>query len=175
MPPLPHAPGDAPPHPADAAYNPLHNVGKALIDAAALLTRSVDERARTHGLSVAQWIVLIRIGGGAARTASELCQVLNHDSGAMKRMLDRLEQAGLIERRPSPDDARAQHLVLTPRGEDLYRRLRPIAIDVLDDHLRGFSPEEIATLLGLLERIVAASPARPQAASALGTCFAPTT
>lgn len=160
--------------PTHGAYDPLHNVGKALIDAAALMTRAVDARARTHGLSVAQWIVLIRIGGGAARTASELCQILNQDSGAMKRMLDRLDHANLIERRPSPHDARAQTLVLTERGRDLYERLRPVAIDVLDEHLRDFSRQEVATLLNFLERIVAASPETAHPASALGGCFVPT-
>ncbi len=140
---------------SEQTYDPVHNVGRTLIDAAAQMTRAVDRRAREVGITGAQWVVLIRIGGGIGNTASELCRTLGYDSGAMTRMLDRLVRLGLVRRNPSPDDGRVVAVCLTPAGERLYPRLTPIAIDVLDDHLRGFSPDEIEQLLNFLERIIA--------------------
>ena len=95
-------------------YDPHHNVGRALIDAAARLKAEADARARRLGVSGAQWTVLIRIGDGVARTASQLCQSIGYDSGSMTRMLDRLEKLGLILRKPSDCDGRAMTLHLSP-------------------------------------------------------------
>lgn len=87
---------------SERAYNPVHNVGRALIDAASLMTRAVDRRAQEIGITGPQWVVLIRIGGGIGNTATELCRSLGYDSGAMTRMLDRLVRLGLVRRAPSP-------------------------------------------------------------------------
>lgn len=150
------------------SYDPLRNIGRALVDAAAALTAAVDRRARAEGISGAQWVVLIRIGESSGKTASELCRILGHDSGAMTRMLGRLEARGLVRRAPCPADGRAALLRLTPAGEALHARLRPMATAVLDAHLRGFLPEETERLQWFLERIVANAEGRPASAS----CFA---
>lgn len=136
-------------------YDPVHNVGRALIDAAAQMTRAVDRRARQIGISGAQWIILLRIGDGLGKTASELCRTVGYDSGAMTRMLDRLAKSGLIARAPSAEDGRVAAISLTPAGQALHPRLRPIADEVLDEHLQGFTSEEIGQLIGFLERVVA--------------------
>ncbi len=140
---------------SEETYDPVRNVGRALHDAAAQMERTVDRRTQAFGISGAQWVVLIRIGGGIGNTASELCRTLGYDSGAMTRMLDRLVKLGLVRRTPSAEDGRVATVSLTPAGEALYPRLKPIAIDVLNAHLRGFAPEEIERLMGFLERIIA--------------------
>jgi DNA-binding MarR family transcriptional regulator len=139
----------------ERTYDPVHNVGRALHDAAAQMERAVDRRAQEVGITGAQWVVLIRIGGGIGDMASELCRTLGYDSGAMTRMLDRLEKLGLVRRAPSAQDGRVMTVSLTGAGEALYPRLKPIAIDVLDAHLQGFTPEEAGQLMGFLERIIA--------------------
>lgn len=139
---------------SEGIHDPVHNVGRALIDAAGQMTRAVDRLAHEIGISGAQWVVLLRIGDGIGRTASELCQALGYDSGAMTRMLDRLVKLDLVRRTPSPEDGRIAALSLTPAGEQLHPRLRPIAIEVLDTHLRGFTPQEIEQLTHLLERLI---------------------
>lgn len=73
----------------------------------------------------------------------------------MTRMLDRLVRLGLVRRAPSPRDGRVAALSLTPAGEALYPRLRPIAIEVIDEHLQGFAPEEIEQFMTYLDRVVA--------------------
>lgn len=150
-------------------YDPHHNVGRALIDAAARLQAEADARARRLGVSGAQWTVLIRIGDGLgeglAQTASQLCQSIGYDSGSMTRMLDRLEKLGLILREPSDCDGRALTLRLSPKGQDLYRDLSPIAVDVLDQALAGFTPGEEEQLIGFLDRLTAATTRQGQSES----------
>ncbi|CAM5761649.1 Transcriptional regulator SlyA [Labrys miyagiensis] len=136
-------------------YDPARNIGRALIDAAAGMKQAVQYRAKAFGISSAQWVVLIRIGGGVGRTASELCRVLGYDSGAMTRMLDRLEKLGLIRRQIAAEDGRVTTLSLTAAGDELYPRLRPIAVDVINLHLQGFTPDEIEQFQAFLERVVA--------------------
>ncbi|MCP8897437.1 MarR family transcriptional regulator [Shinella daejeonensis] len=119
------------------------------------MTHAVDRRARAFGITGAQWVVLIRIGGGIGNTATELCRTLGYDSGAMTRMLDRLEKLDLVRRAPSPQDGRVTDVFLSPAGEALYPRLRPIAIDELNRHLKGFSTAEIALFTSFLERVIA--------------------
>ncbi|HEY0275951.1 MAG TPA: MarR family transcriptional regulator, partial [Paenirhodobacter sp.] len=100
-------------------------------------------------------VVLLRIGGEIGNTASALCRPLGYDSGAMTRMIDRLIGLGLVQRVPCAQDGRVATLSLTPAGAALYPRLRPIAIEVLGEHLQGFAPEEIGQLMAYLERIAA--------------------
>lgn len=138
---------------SEQTYNPIHNAGRALHEAAAQMTRAVDRRAKNLGISGAQWMVLIRIGGNVANTASDLCKMLGYDSGAMTRMLDRLEKLGLIERSPSDEDRRVMIVSLTDAGRTLYPQITPIAVDVIEEHLRGFSAEDIVQLIGFLDRI----------------------
>lgn len=157
---------------ASPSYHPRDNVGRALIDAAAQMTRSVDRLARAEGITGAQWVILIRIGGGLGKTASDLCRTLDYNSGAMTRMLDRLGKLGLIARVSCPKDARTVQLSLTPAGEDLYARVRPIATKVLGLHLRGFTPDEITLLMGFLDRIIANSPLSAVGAPPSTSCFA---
>ncbi len=136
-------------------YSPVHNVGRALIDAASVLNAAAWQRAEAVGISGPQWVVLIRIGGGIGATASALCRNLGYDSGSMTRMLDRLVRLGLVQRCPSAEDGRAVTLSLTEAGQALYPRLVPIAVEVLDQHLRGFSAGEIEQLMMFLDRIIA--------------------
>lgn len=139
----------------EETYDPVRNVGRTLHEAAAQMTHAVDRRARIFGITGAQWMVLIRIGGGVGNTAAELCRTLGYDSGAMTRMLDRLEKLGLIRRAPSPQDGRVTNVFLSAAGEALYPRLRPIAIDELNRHMQGFTTAEIALFTNFLERVIA--------------------
>lgn len=136
-------------------YDPAESVGRLLTDASALLNNALDISASNLGISSAQWIILVRIASGQARTASELCRCGRYDTGSMTRMLDRLERKGLVKRVRSADDRRVVELHLTDAGRALYPKLPPVAVSVLNHHLRGFSHAEVATLTDLLKRILA--------------------
>ncbi|PKU24809.1 MarR family winged helix-turn-helix transcriptional regulator [Telmatospirillum siberiense] len=130
------------------------NVGRLLADVVAMLDRSIDVRAKKIGISGPQWVVLMRIASGAGGTAAELCRAIGYDSGSMTRMLDRLVNLDLIRRERCDRDRRVVRLFLTETGKKLYKDLRPIAVDVLGEHLEGFSHQEIGQLTGFLQRIL---------------------
>lgn len=132
----------------------FYNVGRMIIDASGALNRAVDVRARALGITGAQWVVLLRIGDGLGNTPGQLCETIGYDSGAMTKMLSRLEDLGFIRRRKSSIDRRSNLISLTARGRALHPKLRPIADDVLKQHLMGFNQLEEQTLIGLLQRIL---------------------
>jgi DNA-binding MarR family transcriptional regulator len=139
----------------DENYDPTDSIGRLLTDASVLLNNALDIGASNLGISSAQYIILMRIASGQARTASELCRCGRYDTGSMTRMLDRLERKGLVKRVRSAEDRRVVELHLTDAARALYPKLPPIAVRVLNHHLRGFSGAEVATLKGFLERILA--------------------
>nr|WP_294524216.1 MarR family winged helix-turn-helix transcriptional regulator [uncultured Rhodopila sp.] len=140
---------------ASETYTPVGSIGRLIADAAAMLSRAIDRRAREVGLTGPQWVMLMRIAHGMGSTAAELCRTIGYDSGSMTRMLDRLVDQGLIRRDRSDEDRRIIHLSLTEAGEALRPRLSPVAVEVLNQHLRGFTAEEAATLTNLLQRLLA--------------------
>ncbi len=121
------------------------------------LMASIDTELEPLDITWAQWGTLLHIANGKAATASELCQNMKGDTGSMTRMLDRLEQKGLIRRERSSEDRRIVRLFLTEAGQKLYPKLPPIAIKVLNQYLQGFSRDELETMKGFLRRMLANS------------------
>lgn len=105
------------------------------------------------GITSAQWGVLMRIAKGCASTSAQLCRSAHYDTGSMTRMLDRLEEKGLIRRVRNNPDRRIVSLEVTEAGRALERRLPPAAIKVLNAHLRGFTHGELAQLKDFLNRM----------------------
>jgi DNA-binding MarR family transcriptional regulator len=121
------------------------------------LLAAIDAELGPLDITWAQWGTLLHIANGKAATASELCRQIAGDTGSMTRMLDRLEQKGLIRRERSSEDRRIVRLFLTEAGQKLYPKLPPIAVKVLNQHLRGFSRDELETMKGFLRRMLANS------------------
>ena len=140
-------------------YNPEDSLGRLLADASRQILAGFDEEMTNLGMGItgAQWVILMRIGRGCASTAAELCRFGHCDTGSMTRMLDRLEEKGLVRRVPSSKDRRITHLELTDAGQALMPHLPPVAIKVLNAHLKGFTREELEQFKGLLNRIRANS------------------
>jgi DNA-binding MarR family transcriptional regulator len=136
-------------------YNPEDSVGRLIADVSRRILAAFDVEMTSLGMGItgAQWVILMRIGKGCASTAAELCRFGQCDTGSMTRMLDRLEEKGLIRRVPSSTDRRITHLELTDEGRDLLPHLPPVAIKVLNAHLKGFTREELDQFTGFLNRI----------------------
>ncbi|MBN1147979.1 MAG: MarR family transcriptional regulator [Anaerolineales bacterium] len=74
-----------------------------------------------------------------------------------------LEEAGLLERRPDPQDGRAVQLFLTPKGQELHQRTHHFRCQKIEDLLSVLSPQEQEILLGLLEKAINAAEAKNSA------------
>lgn len=110
---------------------------------------------RPHGLTSVQWAPLMIISRGGNPTAASLARDLNTDTGAMTRMLDRLEAKGLLLRSRSATDRRVVELTLTDQGRELTTMIPHHLAAVYNAGLAGFTQDEFVTLKQMLRRIIA--------------------
>jgi len=139
---------------ANAALAPRQSVGRLIKQVDASLIRRIDQRMQPLELTAMQWEPMLLVHFGKADTVAALARESHVNCGAMTRMLDRLEEKQLLRRRRSDEDRRVVHLELTEKGRKVADEIMPLIREELNVHLRDFTPEEVATLVGLLERML---------------------
>ncbi|MGB6241857.1 MAG: MarR family transcriptional regulator [Castellaniella sp.] len=156
-----------PPDPAPAASSPScfysdspsdltadRNVGLLIKHLHVLLHRVIDLRTQPLGLTANQWRPLMLVLHKHIDTPAELARTMSVDTGAMTRMLDRLEAKGFVQRDRIPEDRRVVKIILTDAGHAVAIQILPIISDALNLHLQGFSEDETRMLLALLKRMI---------------------
>ena len=118
------------------------------------LIDALDRELAQFDITAAQLIVLASVANKEADSPAGLCKNISYDPGAMTRMIDRLQQKGLVRRNPNPDDRRATNLEITTAGRALYPQLLAAKESVQVRFLRGFSQEEVRVLEQLLYRML---------------------
>jgi MarR family transcriptional regulator for hemolysin len=128
-----------------------------LVESSRLLRNYIDHRAKGRGTTRAQWIVLFRLRQQEGLSQVDLAEVLELQPISLVRLLDRLVEHGLLERRPDPKDRRANRLFLTGAGrqlvDDLDSLRDSIAIDVLQDIPAPAIETSLETLRDIKDRI----------------------
>jgi MarR family transcriptional regulator for hemolysin len=114
-----------------------------LIDAARLLRTYADYKAAQFGITRAQWAVLARLDRSEGLKQSELAEILDLQPITLTRLLDRLCDNGLIERRADPSDRRAKRLYLTPAARPLLDRLNELGEELMTTALAGLAWPEV--------------------------------
>lgn len=122
-------------------------------ETAHMLRRAYDRRALALGVTRAQWRVLLHVGRQPNLRQVELADRLDVEPITLCRIIDRLEEAGLVERRRDPADRRAWRLALTPKAEPILEGLRAIAIEFAAEAFDGLEPAQIDVLRSGLARI----------------------
>lgn len=129
-------------------------LGMLLGRTANLKDRILDQYLEVHGVTAAQFKVLIIVAEWGLDSPGDLCRHLSLDSGSMTRMLDRLEQKGLIRRARSEADRRQICITLTPDGQELVARLPHIGADAMNQLVGVLETAELAELERLLKKIL---------------------
>ena len=119
-------------------------------DVARLLKTYADQRARDFGMTRAQWAVLARVERSEGLKQCELADTLDLQPITLTRLIDRLCDGGLIERRSDPDDRRAKRLYLTPAARPVLDGLTRLGQDIMATVLAGIEPAAVEQLLALL-------------------------
>src|SRR5437667_8214312 len=101
-----------------------------LSDVARTMRTYIDQRAREHGMTRAQWGVLARLERHEGMTQAEMAESLEIQPISLVRLIDRLCLHGLVERRPHPTDRRANRLYLTDKGRRTFAHLVPLGKEV---------------------------------------------
>jgi DNA-binding MarR family transcriptional regulator len=114
------------------------------------------------GLTTAQFAVLNIVGGRDATIQQQLSSDMDTDPSAMVKLINGLEEAGLVERRRRPNDRRAWEVAITAKGRRTLVRARRLATEVEEKVLGGLGPNDRRQLLTLLRRALASAPSQPQ-------------
>lgn len=131
----------------------MESIGVQLSDAARLMRRAFDERARNIGVTRPQWQVLVVLKRHEGVNQGGLAELLDVEPITVCRMVDRLQEADLVERRADPADRRSWRLYLLPKAEDLLGHLRPLADEMIEEALEGIEPADRVALAAMLDRI----------------------
>src|SRR5271154_3377025 len=124
-----------------------------LVESSRLLRNHIDQRAKSRGTTRAQWIVLFRLREQEGLSQVDLADVLELQPISLVRLLDRLVEHGLVERRHDPRDRRANRLFLTPSGRQLADDLDSLRDAIATDVLQGMPTAAIETSLKTLREV----------------------
>jgi len=138
---------------SDLSTPPAPSLGLLLNDTARLLRRRFDQRARHLGLTRAQWNVIAMLFRNEGINQAGLADLLEVEPITLCRQIDRMEEAGWVERHPDPNDRRARLLRLTGKARAILERGRAVAAEVYAEALAGMPPEAEAQLGALLARV----------------------
>lgn len=117
------------------------------------LIEALDKALEPLNVTAAQYVIISTLASGA-ESASELCRGISYDAGAMTRMIDRLEQRGLLRRVRVADDRRTLKLELTDEGKSLHPKMKAASMSVINRFVRGFTKAEVAQLESYLNRML---------------------
>jgi len=123
-----------------------------IAETAHALRKGFDRRAVGLGVTRAQWKVLFRLTRQPGLRQIELADMLEIEPITLSRIVDRLEESGLVERRPDPADRRAWRLHVTAQAQPLIAKLRAIADDLIAEAFDGIDPSEIEITRRVLAR-----------------------
>jgi DNA-binding MarR family transcriptional regulator len=135
-------------------YDPWGSIGYLIGHTRKALLEEMDRQLAPLDVTGAQFIILSQLARARAATAADFCKGMLYDPGAMTRLLDRLEQKGLIRRSRLPGDRRRVTLELTDAGKALCPKMNAIVVRVLNHFLTGFSKAEVRELDGFLRRML---------------------
>jgi DNA-binding MarR family transcriptional regulator len=119
------------------------------------LARRVEQDLAESGypINLSQFLVLRKLDMYGPMSAIDLARAIDHNPGAMTRLLDRLEQMGYLRRTPHAEDRRTLRIELTDGGLALSQELRACGDRMAEYALRTLMPDEREHFVGLLERV----------------------
>jgi DNA-binding MarR family transcriptional regulator len=129
------------------------NAGFYFGDIARLMRKRFDAAARDCGVTGPQWRLLMIVSKYPGINQGQLAERLEVEPITVCRMVDRMEQAGLLERRADPHDRRARRIHPADNAETLINTLQQRGRHMVATATHDLSKEERETLVTLLERI----------------------
>src|SRR5690348_17484372 len=123
-----------------------------IAETAHALRKAFDRRAVGMGVTRAQWKALFRLEREPGLRQIELADMLDIEPITLSRIVDRLEEAGLVERAADPADRRAWRLHVTARAQPLIAKLHAVADEMISEAFAGIDPRDIEITRKVLAR-----------------------
>lgn len=133
--------------------DPERSVGFLVTGVARLLRRNLNRRAQALGLSQAQWQALAHLSLQEGVNQVTLADSLDIQPISLARLVDRLQEAGLVTRRPDPDDRRAFRLYLTPAAGPLLEQMWELAAETRNEAMAGLEQDREQALIEALRHM----------------------
>src|SRR3954447_7180838 len=131
---------------------PSREIGFLIKDVGRLIGVYADQEVRRFGMTRAQWAVLSRLERSQGLKQAELAEMLDLQPITLTRLIDRLCESGMIERRADPNDRRAKRLYLTAAARPLLDHISQQVEELAETVLAGLDPAANAALVAHLER-----------------------
>jgi MarR family transcriptional regulator for hemolysin len=131
----------------------MENLPYEIAETAHAMRRAFDRRAATLGVTRAQWKVLFRLTRTPGLRQVELADMLDVEPITLSRIIDRLEEAGHVERTPDPADRRAWRLQVTAQAQPLVEKLRELAEQLVAEAFADVNPNDLNVMRGALSKI----------------------
>jgi DNA-binding MarR family transcriptional regulator len=125
-------------------------INTALVRAARAHRVAAAQLLAEVGLHPGQEALLMELWQGDGRTQAELAEALAVEPPTITKMLQRMESAGLVQRRPHPEDRRAQLVFLTARGKRLQQKVDRLWAQLASRAVAGMSDRQQSTLRSML-------------------------
>ena len=138
---------------SDNQYFLDRSLGFLLGDSSRLLRKRFDRLARSFGMTRAQWGVIAVLRRDEGINQMAMADIMDIEPITLGRHIDRLEEAGWVERRPDPDDRRAWRIFLTDKVQPVLEEMENIAIEVRNDAMVDFSSMEREQFIDDLIRV----------------------
>lgn len=134
-------------------YDLNRSFGFVLHETARLLGRRFDHKAKHLGLTRAQTQLLAYLVLHEGINQTGLAEMLEIEPISLARLIDRMEQAGWVERRPDPKDRRAWLLFLTAKTKPMFTKMVEVGKEVREEALAGFTAAEREHILEMMVRV----------------------
>jgi DNA-binding MarR family transcriptional regulator len=129
------------------------SIAYLLADSARMLRREFDARVRELGMTGPQARLLINLSVNEGENQGFYAERLDVEPISLTRMIDRMEESGLLERRRDPSDRRAWRVHLTPRAREVIEDVRSHVGPLQEMLLAGLTPAQRAALASSLEQV----------------------
>jgi DNA-binding MarR family transcriptional regulator len=137
------------------AERPPRSVGFLISQLGFLSSRAFMEALEPAGIDPREFLLMRFVAASEGRSQQALAERLAVPPSRMVALVDRLEEAGLVERRPDPEDRRVRGLHLTRKGRGVLERAGKIAIDYETRLCAGINRQEREQLIDLLQKLQA--------------------
>src|SRR5438132_9285830 len=121
-----------------------------LYDVARQMRTRADQRARTRGMTRAQWVILAHLERQPGLSQNELAAIVEVEPITVGRLVDRLEARGLLERRADPADRRVRRLHLLPAAEPIVAGIERYTDEIIEILVGELDPKAVRTMLDVL-------------------------
>ena len=134
-------------------YTEKDSLGFIIYRADLKLKNYFHRKVKPFGITREQWMILGRLFEEDGISQKDLSEKTLKDQAASTRTLDGMEKRGLIKRQVRPNDRRSFLIYLTDAGQTLRNQIESIAVECLEEAVKGFTKEEVGTLKKLLRRL----------------------